>query len=88
MESWQRGSKTTECASLTTCCRRNLLLVLTISAVFCGLGSGFLLRPLALSSETIKLVGFPGEIFLRALKLMILPLIFTSLISGSSILQI
>jgi Na+/H+-dicarboxylate symporter len=43
---------------------------------------GFALRPLKLSTKTIVLIGFPGEILLNLLKLLILPLIVSSLISG------
>uniref|UniRef100_A0A0M3IN22 Amino acid transporter n=1 Tax=Ascaris lumbricoides TaxID=6252 RepID=A0A0M3IN22_ASCLU len=63
-------------------CVNNLLLVLTISSVFIGLILGFILRPFNLSDEACLLINFPGEIFLQVLKMMILPLIFSSLISA------
>lgn len=44
--------------------------------------SGVGLRPLHLSPDTILLVSYPGELFMRLLKLMILPLVIASLIAG------
>lgn len=45
---------------------------------------GFLLRPLNPTDELQLLIGYPGEMFMRLLKLFILPLIVSSLIVGSS----
>lgn len=64
--------------------KENHLLILTLVAVGIGLGSGLLLRHFELSDDVRNLVGFPGEIFMQVLKLMILPLIFSSLISCKS----
>ncbi|VDM38861.1 unnamed protein product [Toxocara canis] len=63
-------------------CVQNLLLILTICSVFIGLILGFILRPFNLSDEACLLINFPGEIFMQVLKMMILPLIFSSLISA------
>jgi Na+/H+-dicarboxylate symporter len=49
-----------------------------------GLVSGVGLRPLHLSPDAILLVSYPGELFMRLLKLMILPLVIASLIAGKS----
>ncbi|CAG9533714.1 unnamed protein product [Cercopithifilaria johnstoni] len=62
--------------------RQNLLLVLTIISVLLGILLGFFGRLLNLTVQSIVLVSFPGELFMRMLKLMILPLIISSLISG------
>lgn len=61
---------------------KNLLLVLTVSSVILGIALGFALRSSHLSPQTVMLVSFPGEILMRILKMMILPLIISSLISG------
>lgn len=37
-----------------------------------------------LCKETILIISYPGELFLRILKLMILPLVIASLITGSA----
>jgi len=42
------------------------------------------LRPFELCNGTILLIAYPGELFLRILKLMILPLVIASLITGSA----
>ena len=49
--------------------------------------TGLSLRPFELSKETIMLIAYPGELFMRLLKLMILPLVIASLISGSASLN-
>lgn len=60
----------------------NLLLVLTAASVLVGLVLGFLGRLAELTPQSIMLVTFPGEILMRALKMFILPLVISSLISG------
>ncbi|CAG0924529.1 unnamed protein product, partial [Notodromas monacha] len=66
---------------------RNLLLLVTVSGVIFGVIFGFGLRPLGLSPTAILIMSYPGEIFMRLLKLMILPLVVSSLISGSASLN-
>ncbi|XP_050094164.1 excitatory amino acid transporter [Anopheles aquasalis] len=65
----------------------NKLIFVTLSGVMLGVIIGFSLRPLSLSSDTVMLIAYPGELFMRVLKLMILPLVIASLISGSSSLN-
>lgn len=48
---------------------------------------GLSLRPFELCKETIMLIAYPGELFMRLLKLMILPLVIASLIAGSASLN-
>ena len=62
--------------------KENLLLVITFSGVFLGVLIGVLLKPLELEPLTISYLAYPGELFMRLLKLMILPLIIASLITG------
>ena len=62
--------------------KRNLLLVLTISGIFLGIILGFLGRAYDFSSTSLQLIIFPGELLLRLLKMLILPLIISSLITG------
>ena len=40
------------------------------------------LRPLHLSADTVEVLGFPGEIMLRLLKMLVLPLVAGSMIAG------
>ncbi|PVD28671.1 hypothetical protein C0Q70_11265 [Pomacea canaliculata] len=63
-------------------CRNNLLLVLTIVGVIFGIIFGFGLRAVNPSADAIMLVSFPGDLLMRMLKLLILPLIISSMITG------
>ncbi|KAG0728391.1 Excitatory amino acid transporter 2 [Chionoecetes opilio] len=67
--------------------RKNMLLLLTFSGVLFGVALGLALRAVGPDSTTILLISYPGELFIRMLKLMILPLIIASLISGSASLN-
>lgn len=58
------------------------LLLLTVLGVILGLILGSLLRLADLSPWTIELIGFPGNIMLRLLKMIVLPLVSLSMISG------
>ncbi|KAG5318441.1 EAA1 protein, partial [Acromyrmex heyeri] len=66
----------------------NLLLALTIAGVFMGLVLGFLGRLADFTPQSITLVSFPGELLMRMLKMFILPLIISSLISGMAQLDV
>lgn len=67
--------------------RKHLLLALTIAGVLLGVGLGVGLRAAKPDPTTILLLSYPGELFIRMLKLMILPLVIASLISGSASLN-
>ncbi|XP_034749309.1 solute carrier family 1 member 9 [Etheostoma cragini] len=61
----------------------NLLLGLTVLGVVMGVGFGMLLRYMKVTdSSALTMVSFPGEILMRMLKMLILPLIISSLITG------
>jgi solute carrier family 1 (high affinity glutamate transporter) protein 2 len=64
--------------------RDNLLLVLTIVGVILGSIFGFALRAVEPSADAIMLISFPGDLLMRMLKLLILPLIISSMITGKS----
>lgn len=55
--------------------KENLLLLCTIFAVCIGVLIGISLRSLNFNKVTKSYFAFPGELFLRMLKLLILPLI-------------
>ena len=75
-------------ARIKSFCRENRLLIFIILAVALGLLVGLLInKPVQELKQPAKgnvllLVGFPGEIFMRLLKMLSLPLIMTSLIIG------
>lgn len=63
---------------------KNVLLVSTIVAVTVGFLIGILLRNMGgpYSRDFVALIAFPGDMFLRMLKMLILPLIIASVISA------
>ncbi|XP_022918475.1 excitatory amino acid transporter 1-like [Onthophagus taurus] len=67
------------------CLRTNLLTLLTVGGVVAGVALGFILKETSSSPWTqreIMYVNFVGDLFLRMLKSLILPLIISSLISA------
>uniref|UniRef100_A0A6A7FSK6 Amino acid transporter n=1 Tax=Hirondellea gigas TaxID=1518452 RepID=A0A6A7FSK6_9CRUS len=71
--------------------KRNLLPFLTISGVLSGAALGLILRysrDTSWSKREVMYVGYLGEIFLRALKALIIPLIVSSLISAIGTLDL
>ncbi|CAB1345177.1 unnamed protein product [Coregonus sp. 'balchen'] len=68
--------------------KRNWLLIATIVSVVLGIGLGVVVREYASLSHLHKqYFGFPGEILMRMLKLVILPLIISSMITGVAALD-
>ena len=72
---------------MKTWLKENLLLFLTFTGVISGFALGITLRTFDPSQEAILLIAYPGELFMRLLKLMILPLIIASLITGAASLN-
>uniref|UniRef100_A0A673FEF5 Amino acid transporter n=1 Tax=Sinocyclocheilus rhinocerous TaxID=307959 RepID=A0A673FEF5_9TELE len=67
--------------------KRNLLVILTVSGVLVGVGLGMMVRNMNLSRAQMTYFAFPGEMLLRMLKMIILPLVVCSLISGAASLN-
>ena len=57
------------------------------AGVFAGILLGVAMRPANLGPQGLDLLGFPGDVMLRLLKMMVLPLIAGSMIAGDSRLQ-
>lgn len=78
--------KKTKGAKLKKCLKRNWLTLATFGAVILGGVVGYLLREAnagePYSQRTVMYINFPGELFLRMLKGLILPLIVASLVSA------
>ena len=47
-----------------------------------GIVAGMCLRPAELSPDAIDVLGFPGEVMLRLLKMLVLPLVAGSMVAG------
>uniref|UniRef100_A0A3Q3EM67 Amino acid transporter n=1 Tax=Labrus bergylta TaxID=56723 RepID=A0A3Q3EM67_9LABR len=67
--------------------KRNLFVLFTVAAVALGVILGFILRPHNLSQREIKYFAFPGELLMRMLQMLVLPLIVSSLVTGISSLD-
>lgn len=67
--------------------KRNLLVILTVSGVLVGVGLGMMVRNMHLTRAQMTYFAFPGEMLLRMLKMIILPLVVCSLISGAASLD-
>uniref|UniRef100_A0A8C3IMF8 Amino acid transporter n=1 Tax=Chrysemys picta bellii TaxID=8478 RepID=A0A8C3IMF8_CHRPI len=68
--------------------RNNWLLLSTVCAVVLGIGVGVLVREYGKLSNLDKFYfAFPGEVLMRMLKLIILPLIISSMITGVAALD-
>ncbi|KAG9337782.1 hypothetical protein JZ751_027583 [Albula glossodonta] len=67
--------------------KNNLLVILTVSGVLVGAGLGMMVRNLHLSRAEMVYFAFPGEMLLRMLKMVILPLVVCSLITGAASLD-
>ncbi|KRT85150.1 hypothetical protein AMK59_724, partial [Oryctes borbonicus] len=70
--------------------RANLITILTIVGVFSGLAVGIILKHVKhqWTEREVKYVEFPGELFLRMLKVLIIPLLTASIICAIGTLDL
>ncbi|XP_052412879.1 solute carrier family 1 member 3a isoform X3 [Carassius gibelio] len=66
---------------------RNAIPILTVLAVIIGIILGFGLRPYKMSYQEVKYFSFPGELLMRMLQMLVLPLLVSSLITGMAALD-
>ncbi|KAM9359709.1 neutral amino acid transporter B(0) isoform 1-T1 [Symphorus nematophorus] len=62
----------------------NLLVILTVAGVIIGVFIGLGVRNATLTRTQIIYIGFPGEVLIRLLKMIIIPLVVCSLVSGAA----
>ncbi|XP_004080119.2 excitatory amino acid transporter 3 [Oryzias latipes] len=82
------GSRERRGGNLRRLLRKNWLLIATVVSVLLGIGLGVVVREFApLSHLDKQYFGFPGELLMRMLKMVILPLIISSMITGVAALD-
>uniref|UniRef100_A0A3Q4GFC1 Amino acid transporter n=1 Tax=Neolamprologus brichardi TaxID=32507 RepID=A0A3Q4GFC1_NEOBR len=64
--------------------KANLLVILTVAGVIVGVFIGLGVRNVTLTRTQVIYIGFPGEILIRLLKMIIIPLVVCSLVSGAA----
>ncbi|XP_032870441.1 neutral amino acid transporter B(0) [Amblyraja radiata] len=69
------------------CIRGNLLVILTVTGVIVGVVIGLSARRLGLSRVQVIYFSFPGELLIRLLKMIIIPLVVCSLVTGAASLD-
>ncbi|KAM9732552.1 neutral amino acid transporter B(0) [Menidia menidia] len=62
----------------------NLLVILTVAGVIVGVFIGLGVRNAELTRTQVIYIGFPGELLIRLLKMIIIPLVVCSLVSGAA----
>ncbi|XP_030852419.1 excitatory amino acid transporter 1-like [Strongylocentrotus purpuratus] len=85
-----RSESKSFCQKFTQFMFNNLLLILMILSLILGCAVGFGVKlgsDRDFTSDEIKFISFPGTIFLNMLKVMIIPLVVTSLIAGMASLD-
>ncbi|XP_070792042.1 excitatory amino acid transporter 1 isoform X2 [Pituophis catenifer annectens] len=66
---------------------RNFFVLFTVIAVIVGIILGFSLRSYHFSYREVKYFSFPGELLMRMLQMLVLPLIVSSLVTGVAALD-
>ncbi|XP_072289264.1 excitatory amino acid transporter 1-like [Eucyclogobius newberryi] len=69
------------------CFMKNAFVIFTVAAVIIGVILGFGMRPYHLSYREVKFFSFPGELLMRMLQMLVLPLLVSSLITGMAALD-
>ena len=65
--------------------KQQVFKVKIFSGVVLGLTLGWTVRLADPSKNVIDLVSFPGELFMRMLKMLLIPFLFTSVVVGENL---
>lgn len=71
-------------ARLRKFAKKQLFLLSTLAGVVSGVVLGLGLRHANPSESSIVLIGMPGEVFMRSLRMLVLPMMIASIITGSA----
>ncbi|KAJ8298791.1 hypothetical protein KUTeg_022851 [Tegillarca granosa] len=82
-----QDGKNTGNEKFKNCLQENILVFFVLLGAGIGFGIGFGVRPLESTSDAVMWLGLPGDIFMRMLKMTIVPLIIASLIAGTASLD-
>ncbi|XP_076326133.1 excitatory amino acid transporter 2-like [Tachypleus tridentatus] len=78
MECWKK---------IRSAIKQNALLYSTLLAVGLGVALGLSLRLIQPNDDVIMIIGIPGDVFLRVLRMLVLPIMVASIITGSATLS-
>nr|XP_020474458.1 excitatory amino acid transporter 1-like isoform X5 [Monopterus albus] len=67
--------------------KKHAFVLFTVGAVIVGIALGFVLRPYKMAYREVKYFSFPGELLMRMLQMLVLPLLISSLITGMAALD-
>ncbi len=93
LEDMEKGEKTEKQSKSLLCsnfCKENLLIILLLISLILGIALGFIIKigaDMSFTDKEIAYISFPGTIFLNSLKMVIIPLIVSSLIAGMASLD-
>ncbi|KAJ8384422.1 hypothetical protein AAFF_G00205550 [Aldrovandia affinis] len=80
----QKKSAETRSQKVKRILSANALVILTVTGVIIGVFIGLGVRSVELDRRQIIYFGFPGEVLIRLLKMIIIPLVVCSLVSGAA----
>lgn len=84
VNSGKKGSTESTSERVKRIVMANMLVILTVAGVIVGVFIGLGVRNVALTKTQMIYIGFPGEILIRLLKMIIIPLVVCSLVSGAA----
>ncbi|XP_056014300.1 excitatory amino acid transporter-like isoform X2 [Ostrea edulis] len=80
-QAWKSNKKHSKCYEFLS---RNGLIISVLAGVVVGIVFGLSLRVVEPSDDAITWIGLPGEIYMRLLKMAILPLVVSTIITGTA----